>query len=323
MKYVFIAPDASNIRIVYAEFSNAEDLGMILLTDRTRRFAKGLVLAGFESADKLFARHFEEKINKYITLKGWTEPICFILYARIYESYGEMIVRYLRNQFRDCKLVAYYGDLVSRHKMAVEKVKLLFDVCMTFDIHDAEAYGLQWCAEVYSADILKDAAFQKPNIKYDVVFVGSAKTRYRKILSLYEKLREAGLNCDFHIVGVKPKDRAYVGEIGYDHMDYKELLRHVSSSRCIAEVVQDFGGSPTTRYSEAMLFRKNLLTNCAYFEETAHRSPNVIYFHNTADLNEMDLQKLRILPEYDVKPYVDLLSVRTMIKTVNRALGIL
>lgn len=325
MKHVFIAPRSRTIYIQYFEFAKDDNLGLVMMEDSIRRFAKGLTLSHINSlkiSDSLFYNYFEKVIKTPLEEKGWAENICFILYGRIYESYGESIVRYLRKRYSNCKIVVYFGDLVSRHKVDIPKAKILLDKVLTFDIQDAKDYGLDWCLEPLSANILKYKSFKNSSIRWDVTFVGAAKMRYKKILQLYERLCEAGLKCDFHIPDVKVRDRAYVGEIGYEPLDFKELLKHVNDSYCVAEVLQDGGVSPTTRYSEAMLFGKNMLTDCVFFADERNRTQNIFYFKDVDDLKEMDLVQLKKVNEYDIGQYVDKLSIKQMIKTIDESLEI-
>ena len=68
----------------------------------------------------------------------------------------------------------------------------------------------------------------------DVYFLGKAKDRYDKIIAVYKKCREAGLRCDFHIVGVEPEKQQYKGEIEYNRpMSYYENLHHIYACKCM------------------------------------------------------------------------------------------
>ena len=188
MKHVFIAPRSSSIYIQYFEFAKDDNLGLVKMEDNIRRLAKGLTLAhvdSFKVLDGVFYHYFENAVRKHLEGKGWTETICFILYGRIYESYGESIVRYLRKQYSNCKIVVYFGDLISRHKVDIERAKIVMDRVLTFDIQDAKDYKLDWCLEPFSANVLKHRNLKNSSIKWDVTFVGAAKVCMCLLLFLY------------------------------------------------------------------------------------------------------------------------------------------
>lgn len=104
-------------------------------------------------------------------------------------------------------------------------------------------------------------------------------------------------------------------------MDFMSLLEHVNCSNCIAEILQEGGISPTTRYSEAMLFGKNLLTDCKYFQNKDNRTDNIFYFGNVSELKNWDLAKLKEKRPVETPYYKKLLSIEEMIKTIDNVLS--
>ena len=56
---------------------------------------------------------------------------------------------------------------------------------------------------------------------------------------------------------VKKKNQKYKDCIDYSYMEFDRLLEHVATSRCILEIMQDNGYSPTMRWPEAMMMKKN------------------------------------------------------------------
>lgn len=324
MKHVFIAPDDVSIATLYQGFNRRNDTALILLNDYFRKAAKALTMLNItasKKSDVLLWPHFEKNISACIDKKKWEDAICFIIYGRIYESYGMSIVRYLREKFGGCKIVAYLGDIVPRFKFNIDEVKHIFDRVISFDIKEAENYGLAWCLEPFSSNVIDEMKGRNMPRRWDVTFVGAAKNRYDKIIEMYEILKGAGLTCDFHIAGVKPQDRMYKDEIDYGYMDFMTLLEHVNCSNCIAEILQEGGVSPTTRYSEAMLFGKNLLTDCKHFQDKNNRINNIFYFENVSDLGDWDLTGLREENPVDTMQYKKLLSIEEMIKTIDNILS--
>ncbi len=323
MKHVFIGPEDISIATLYQGFKDGKDTELILMNDYVRKTAKVFTLmemTSLKKSDILLWPHFDHTIGEAIEQKNWSHEICFIVYGRIYESYGMSIIRYLREKFNGCKIVAYLGDIVPSFKFNLENLKRVFDRVLSFDIKEADEYGLAWCLEPFSSNLVEELYNKKMPIKWDVTFVGAAKNRYEKIIEMYEILKIAGFTCDFHITGVKPQNRRYKDEIGYDYMDFMTLLEHVNCSNCIAEILQDGGTSPTTRYSEAMLLEKNLLTDCKYFKDKNNRTNNIFYFEDVSELKNWDLDILREKNAIETSQYKKRLSIEEMIKTIDNTL---
>lgn len=324
MEHVFIGPEDISIAALYQGFKGGEHTELILMNDFIRKTAKAFTLleiTSLKKSDILLWPHFDHTIGDIIKHKNWDNNICFIIYGRIYESYGMSIIRYLREKFVGCKIVIYLGDIVPSFKFVLDDIKAVFDKVISFDIKEADDYGLAWCLEPFSSDVTDKMLCREMPIQWDITFVGAAKNRYDKIIEMYEILKVAGFTCDFHITGVKPQDRLYKDEIGYDYMDFMSLLEHVNCSNCIAEILQEGGTSPTTRYSEAMLLGKNLLTDCKHFKDKNNRTDNIFYFDDVSELKNWDLGKLREKNPVETAKYRKLLSIEEMIKTIDNSLS--
>lgn len=325
IKWVFIGPKVEMIDIQYKGFQN-DGNSLIMIPNAIRLPMKALTLSKIGSSkilDKPFGVVYKKIIKNRIRngshMKG---RICFILYGRIYESCGSSIIRFLRENYEGCKIVCYFGDLVKRHKCSLKKAKDEFDDVFIFDEKEAEKKKIKYCLEPFSVEALKGKGFETDNFEWDVTFVGTSKNRYERIIELYEKLRRYGLRCDFHIVGVKKNEQLYQGEIGYKPLSFTELLDHVNRSRFVAEVLQGGGYSPTTRYTEAMLFGRNLLTDCEYFSNPANRSPNIFYFDKLEEIDEKKVKELRKKITFDRSAFIEMFSVNAMIKTISSELSL-
>lgn len=320
MKFIFLSPETDSLIIQYSGFSGKQDRELAIFEDYHRRTAKILneLHVPVMASNLIYKRHFEYTIGSILLKRGWNDRICFIMYGRIYESYGRSIVDFLRDRYRDCIIVCYFGDLVSRHMVSVKDAKKIFDKVYTFDKRDSRKYGITWLLEPFSSEILNYEDFVLSNKKWDVTFVGAEKGRYRKIIKMYEKFREAGLKCDFHITGVKKKDRVYVNEIGYSQLGFQDLLKHVADSACVAEIVQNGGFSPTTRFTEALLFKRNLLTDCEYFKKPENRTPNVFYFEKIEHISQDMMKEIRKQKDFKNASFVYDFSIERMIADIKR-----
>lgn len=164
--------------------------------------------------------------------------------------------------------------------MLLQKV----DIALSFDHADAEKYGMDYYPLVYSpCDMGEDDSIPES----DVYFVGKAKDRLPAILAAYEKLRDAGLRCDFYLTGVAPEDQKYADEITYGtQMSYKENLRHVKKTRCLLEIMQGGGHGYTLRACEAIMYDKKMLTNNPEIEHAPFYKPELIsVFRDARDID--------------------------------------
>lgn len=323
IKHVFVCPDIPFLYLQYKDFNSGENRALIRIGEN-RKIVKGVSTAGFTDT-KLLDPVIAYVLNRSFKNLPAEDGIkyCFILYSRTYEDFRSSICRYLREKYKNCLIAVYYGDLVSRHFCSISDVKKNCDAVFSFDSDDAKEHDLVWLLEPFSSSVLNlDIVSEKNNpIKWDVTFVGRAKNRYEKIIELYELLIDSGLKCDFHITGVQKNNRRYTDNIGYSALDFSDILRHVAASKCVAEIMQDKGISPTTRYTEAMLFNKNLLTDCKYFEKEMNRSPNIIYFNDVAELTSEMICETRVYHPFDTTPYVNMFSIDSMISNVDRILS--
>lgn len=326
MKYVFVIPDIDFLYLQYKDFEQFEDNNrrLVRINNRFRRFVKLFCKLGFHRI-RIFNGFIKRKLKSEFCRAGVRadEKNCFILYSRTYEDFRCIIARYIKKEYSESKIIVYYGDLISRHLCSIEEVKKNVDFIYSFDEGDAKVNGVQWLLEPFSSSIAEMSEFsQKDNpIEWDVTFVGHAKNRYDKIIELYEKLVGYGLSCDFHITGVPEGERKHCSDIKYEALSFSELLKHVVKSRCVAEILQDSGVSPTTRYTEALVFKKNLLTDCKYFEVNENRSSNIIYIKNIQSIGEQVVKEIKEEHDFDRDEYLRRFSVSTMIDTIMNNLN--
>ena len=116
--------------------------------------------------------------------------------------------------------------------------------------------------------------------------------------------------------------RKYKDRISYEGLTFTELLRHVLSSKCIAEIMQDNGSSPTTRYTEAMIFEKNLITNCGYFCDERRRTNNIFYFKDIEDIDKFKNLIVENNSDFNKEDFYSLFSINSMINAIQKKLKI-
>lgn len=323
MKYVFVCADISFLTLQYRDFAVEKKYNLITTPGKKRLLIKALNVLGFhktKALDFIPKSYFKRCFSK---LNNNKEKYCFILYSRTYEDFRSTLIRFLRSEYKDCQIVVYYGDLISRHRFAISDAKRDADLVCSFDGDDAVNNSVKWVLEPFSESVVDIRELSPDNnpLIWDVTFVGHAKNRLKKIIEMYELLSSNGLKCDFHITGVEEKDKVYKEEISYEPLNFRELLRHVVSSRCVLEIMQDNGVSPTTRYTEAMLFSRNLLTNCKAFEQESKRPPNVFYYSNVGEVQKDTLDMICKMHEYDKTEYIEQFSINRFVETIGELLN--
>lgn len=151
----------------------------------------------------------------------------------------------------------------------VPQVKKLGIKTYTFDLVDAEKYGMEYVGQVYRKPTSKPDVF--PTI--GAFFVGTDKQRGPMIDHIAALLEDEDIKCDFYI---KPDRHSTIQnyprleKFKIDAaMSYPEILEHISKSECLVEIVQPGQNGVTIRTMEALFFGKKFITN----NETVKREP--------------------------------------------------
>lgn len=254
--------------------------------------------------NRLFNFYYKDSFDK-------SKPFCFIIQARLYEKYYDFLLNHLRKSFDNCIILLYYTDLFINHRFVFNKIKYKFDAILTFEKDDAKKYDLIHYDEAYSKLEINSSL-----PKTDVFFIGKAKNRLKTIIEIYEKLTSNDLICDFYITGVQKKDQYLNDKIHYiDYMDYKEILKHVVSTKCILEILQGDGKSPTLRAFEAVCYNKRLLTNCSELTDREYYNPKYISIFD--NINSIDINFIKNDQEKIDFNFENKLSPIEMIKNID------
>lgn len=211
--------------------------------------------------------------------------IYFICYESFHMSYSRRYLKHIRDKFTNAKLVFYFSNPVNEYNLTrLESVRQFYDEVMTFNERDAIENSFLYC----NCD-----AFLLPTIEVDdklendVFFIGADKGRLGLILSVYKRLTDAGINCDFHIVNVPPQKQNYVDCITYNHrIPYEDVLRRVKSSKCVLEILPKGNHYYSIRTMEALQYHKKLLTtNMEVNKQWFYKSEIIQTF---SDVSEID-----------------------------------
>lgn len=251
---------------------------------------------------KIFARiHFSYKLNKIFNLpfkKIWynklveyvnaenNEMVIFIIYDRNVFANNIKFIKYLRSNFKNCKLVYMFTNIVDKsgaiENNFIQKLNDYYDIVYAFDMEDSKKYNFKYSPLIYSENRL--------NIdeKNQVFYVGRAKDRYQMLIKAYEKLKELNINTKFYIFGVDENEQKYKDNIEYNkYISYDESLRNIQESKCLIDIIQGNSTGFTIKVCEAVYYDKLLITNNEHVKEAPFYDPKFILVINSEeDINE-------------------------------------
>ena len=213
------------------------------------------------------------------------DNIYFLLYESFHLSYSKKFLHFLLRKYPNSNLCFMYlnpvTDLIYEK---LDRVSSCIDAVITFNEKDAIKYGYLYCqSQPFKLPFIKDDNIPKS----DVFFVGSDKGRLEKLIKIYDKLEEAGLKCDFHIVDVSEERKQKRKGIIYNQkIPYSEVLARVNATKCILEILQNDENYLSVRTFEAIQYNKKLLTESKKAKEYSFYDPQIIQiFDNIDDIN--------------------------------------
>lgn len=251
---------------------------------------------------------------------AYDEKCIFVVYARVYESLGRTLIDELKKLFHDAVFCVYFADLQKRFSICLESYSRDFDFLFSFDKKQAEQYNLHYLLEPFTYIPMNET---KITPIYDVTYVGRVKNdmnRYNEILKVFEECKKAGLKCDFHIVGAPRKLQQYTEEIEYNRfMSFDEIIEHVILSRAVLEILQTDEYSPTTRYTEACLYGRNLITNCEGIKDKFYKNDSNIFILDES--TSIDVSWIKEKHEVKKSDYIKMFSIESFITSIERVIN--
>ena len=186
------------------------------------------------------------------------DNLCFVFVSDVWDM---DYMRYLKKKYPNCKIVMALRDLV-KTKWFYKQLKEanLVDCWMSYDEGDCKEYNMHYFSEFESKiHISKNSEVETS----DVFFTGRAKDRLPKILEVYDRLTLLGLKCLFIILDapesqqVKREGVVYTSQM----MSYRKMLDYSINSKCLLDINQAGATGFTSRFLEAVIYNKLLLTN--------------------------------------------------------------
>ncbi len=245
-----------------------------------------------------------------------SKPICFI----IMDPYISVeYLKYLKTNNNSCKIVAIHRDSVQIWKKSRPQFiqNPIFDLEMTYDPYEAIEYRMSHFNEFESKI---DISILNQYPEYDVFFAGKAKDRLQRLLDAYEIFNKYGLNCFFYITGVNHEDRVEKKGIVFADklMTYREMLKHSVNSRCLLEINQQKLTGYTSRFLEAVMFNKLLISDNQFIKTTKFYKPEYIQVVD----NILDIKPDFVLSNISIDyKYKDEFSPKHLISQIEKELA--
>lgn len=245
----------------------------------------------------LYNLHNTKKVNRFVNipLKNlWypyifknkfknNKPICFVCLQRLPISY----LNYLKKHNPDSRFVLIYRDLRKITEILTPEHidNPIYDLSFTIDKNEANKYGYIHFDEFESKIEIEKS---KDYPISDVFFAGKAKDRLPKLLQIYDTLTDAGLKVSFYITHAPISER--VERPGIEYADkfipYSEMLYRTVNSKCVLEINQEEAIGYTSRFLEAVMFNKRLVTDNLLIKGTKFYSTgNILCIENPSDIS--------------------------------------
>lgn len=257
----------------------------------------------------LFHIHRSKRLNRYFNLplkKVWfplifenkfidEKPLCFVINCL---DYPIEYFKYLKHKYPNSRMVLLYRDLrkvTEKHCPDIIDNPIL-DMQLSYDDEEAHKYGYVHFDEIESKI---DIPISKEYPLSDLFFAGKAKDRLPILMNIYEKITKAGLKCSFYLTGVPASERKELPGIIYadSFMPYTEMLYHTVNSRCALDINQSNAVGYTSRFLEAVMYNKRLITNNRSIANSKFYRPD--YIQCVDDLDQLDPEFVRNPEEVD------------------------
>lgn len=249
----------------------------------------------------MYGLHHLKRSNKFFPLpfkKLWypfifkndfddSKPICFVVSTN---TLPLDYLYYLKNKYPTCRIVKIHRDL---QKIAFElnpdytesNIKSVFDFRMSIDQEESEKYGMVFFHEIESKINIAES---KKYPLCDVFFAGKAKDRIPKLIEAYDIFSAAGLKCYFYITNAEPNQMQLRDGVVYSNklMSYIDMLGCSMNSKCLLDINQEGALGFTSRFLEAVIYNKLLVTdNPSVLNSKYYNSDYIQYVDNVADID--------------------------------------
>lgn len=290
IKYCIFGSDSVYWNICFADF---------------KKNPEAFVFGGFKNniGNKLYKLHFSNKLNKVISLplkSIWYKKVLptsfadgkvyFIFYEACHLSYSTDFLGYLKKKFPGAKCIYSFSNPPSDFNTSrLSKVRKYYDLVVTFSRDYLRENWVSWENGMYSKVEIPESNFPKS----DLFFVGADKGRFDMLLSIYDRLENIGINCNFYITHVPGEKQVERKGIVYDHyLKYSECLELIKNTKCILEILE--GNYSSLRTFEAITYNKKLISTNKLLAQSKYYVPDNMRI--IQDVNDIDSNWICVQP---------------------------
>jgi len=227
-------------------------------------FSKGII--------RVNRKFYQQKINQYyqsISEKTTGEKYDFFLLIKG-ESVPEKFLENFKNQHSETQMIFYLYDSVKEYPRFLDLLPY-FDKKITFEPSDAKKYQLQFRPLFFIDDYVSES--KKENLKYDLVFIGSAHTdRFLVGEKVEEKARILGFKTLMYYFAPsktalklrqifdKNLQKINLKKVTFKNLTHLEISKIYSETKAVLDINKPFQFGLTMRTFETLASEKKLIT---------------------------------------------------------------
>lgn len=200
------------------------------------------------------------------------------------------LIKHLRSKSGLSKIIYVFSNFTQNSGSTVygiiNDLKNTYDQVFAFDPFDEKKYGFEYSRLVYEVDM--EYVPQDVTEETDLFYIGQAKDRLHKLLSIFKKAQEEGLKCRFYITGVAENEKYEHQDIIYNTpLDYGKVLDYISKTKGIVDAIQGESSGMTIKTSEAVMLNKKLITTNPYVKDEPYYHPqNILIYDENSNLSD-------------------------------------
>lgn len=232
--------------------------------------------------------YFIRMVHKLFVKLGYPSSLIFNVWKYDINTYDNIIIfdygyrkditKFIKSRNNHCKINLFFFNKITQknHESFSDKN---IDLIWSFDREDVLKYKLKYNTPLYS----KNVVLPNINITNDIIFLGKAKNREKKILEIKDFSEKNGISTNFKIIKNEK-----------DYIDYNEYLVMIAKSKAILDITNENQKGLTLRFMEALFFNKKIITNNKEIKKFDFYRSNNIFI-----LGEDKLTDLRVFLDVD------------------------
>lgn len=210
--------------------------------------------------------------------------VCILLFRMVKATY----LNWLRLKYPQATFVFFLRDLYKTKMPTIGyyRNEHLIDVWGSYDEEEVKKYHFDFYYPEIESKIDFPGISLEPTC--DVFFAGAAKQRLSQLLEAYDYLSSHGIRCHFIIMDAKASEADQRDGIEYTHelIPYRQMLLYSIRCKCMLEINQDNAVGMTSRFLEAVMYNKKLITNSQSVKESPFYNPkNIVVFEKITDVD--------------------------------------